>query len=117
IEQQRTLEPHDCVRIMAEHCKCTLDAETEDRLTGIVADAILAIPPVPIDGALDAVRAAAARVPIALISDTGHSPGRSLARIMETNDFAAHFRKLVFSDEVGVSKPQAAMYHAAAEAL
>ncbi|GMW00879.1 MAG: hypothetical protein AMXMBFR84_20160 [Candidatus Hydrogenedentota bacterium] len=117
IERQQTLGPMDCVRMMADHCGVTIDAGTAERLADVVAHAILAFPPVPIEGALEAVRAAAAVAPVALISDTGHSPGSALARIMEAEGFRSYFRTLVFSDEVGVSKPQAPMFYAAAQAL
>ncbi|MEX2016687.1 MAG: HAD family hydrolase, partial [Candidatus Hydrogenedentales bacterium] len=74
-------------------------------------------PPDPIAGALDAVRAAAERGPVALISDSGISPGSSLLKLLERNGFTDYLQVCVFSDEVGVAKPQAAMFHCAASGM
>ena len=86
-------------------------------LTTLFATAILAYPPQPIEGALEAVRAAAQRGPVGLISDTGVSPGSSLRHLMSRFGFARYFSTLTFSDEVGVSKPQRPMFEITAQRL
>ena len=115
--EQRTLSPEDAVRLTAERLDLTLDPECAEELAEEFATAILYHPPLPIEGALDAVRAAAAVRPIAVISDTGVSPGRALAQLLERNGFMRHFSACTFSDEVGVSKPQASMFMETAERL
>ena len=102
---------------VSERLGVTLDPETVSGLSHAFATAILAAPPVPIDGAMEAVQAAAARVPIAVISDTGISPASSLRTLLDRNGFTPYFKALTFSDEVGVSKPQAPMFHTTAKAL
>lgn len=117
IDHQRTLTPADAVRLTCQTLRVTVSPETAERLAGILATAILQHPPVPIDGALDAVQAAARRVPTGIISDTGISPGASLRQLLDRHQFIPHLTALTFSDEVGVSKPQAPMFEHAAETL
>lgn len=117
IEEQRTLRPSDAVRMTCETLGITTDAPTADGLSQRFATAVLAYPPVPVEGALDAVRAAAARFPAALISDTGMSPGSSLRQLLDRHGFTEHFSVLTFSDHVGVSKPKAPMFERTAFAL
>jgi len=117
LEEQRTLRPEDAVRLTARELGVTLDPAAQRRLADVFATAIVHHSPVPIDGALEAVRRAAETAPIALISDTGVSPGRSLKLLMDRHGFTPHFTALIFSDEVGVSKPQPRIFEAAAEAL
>lgn len=117
IEEQRTLTPRDAALITTRLLGVELADEVIDALAYSFATAILRYPAVPIDGALEAVRAAAARVPIGLISDTGISPGSSLRALMDRHGFTSYFNALTFSDEVGVAKPQRPVFEHTAEAL
>jgi putative hydrolase of the HAD superfamily len=117
IEEQRTLEPIDAVRMAAKTVGATLSEQEQERLAAIFGTAILAHSPVPIEGALEAVRAAADWGPIGIVSDSGMSPGSSLRKLLERHGFIDHFGALAFSDEVGVAKPQAKMFETAAEGL
>lgn len=117
IEEQRTLDPEDAVPMVERALGVRFSRETAGELAETFATAILDAPPDPIEGALDAVRAAAERYPVGLISDSGISPGRSLEVLLERYGFRPYLRRLTFSDEVGVSKPRPAMYHHAAEGL
>jgi putative hydrolase of the HAD superfamily len=116
-EEQRTLEPEDAVRLMARCLEVEVPAPVADHLAEVFATAILVHPPLPIEGALDAVRAAAALRPVGVISDSGLSPGRSLRHLLERHGFLDHIKILVFSDAVRVAKPQRPMFETAARAL
>ena len=117
MHEQRTLTPHDAVRLASNALGAPLFGAAAHELAAIFATVILDHPPVPIEGALDAVRAAAARVPAGVISDTGISPGSSLRVLLERDGFVPHLKCISFSDEVGVAKPQAPMFTPTAEAL
>ena len=117
IHEQRTLGPRDAIRMLEESLRHKFDVTHADHLDEIFATTILQIPPEPIEGALEAVRAAAERGPVGLISDSGISPGASLYKLLERHGFAEYFQVCVFSDEIGVAKPQAAMFHAAATGI
>ena len=115
--EQRTLTPHDAVRLATAALGTTLSDDLSEELASFFATIILEHPPIPVEGALDAVRAAAARVPVGVISDTGISPGSSLRVLLERDGFLPYLGCLTFSDEVGVSKPRAVMFTRTAEAL
>ncbi|MFA6241233.1 MAG: HAD family hydrolase [Candidatus Hydrogenedentales bacterium] len=117
ISHQRTLGPEDAVRIVMRELGVDLAADVRKHLAEVFATAILAYPPIPIEGALDAVIAAAARGPVGVISDSGLSPGSSLRALLERNGFLPHFGSVLFSDEVGVSKPHARMFDTSAREL
>lgn len=117
IEEQQTLRPEDAVHLAAKELGVTLDSAVLRHLAEVFATAIVHHSPVPIDGAFEAVQRAAETVPIALVSDTGVSPGHSLKQLMDRHQFTPHFIALVFSDEVGVSKPQPRMFETAARAM
>ena len=117
INEQRTLTPRDAVNIACRELKVTLAEDVVQSLAHGFATAILDHPPVPIEGALEAVTKAAERFPIGIISDTGISPGTSLRVILDRHGFTGHFGALTFSDEVGVAKPQRPMFERTATAL
>jgi putative hydrolase of the HAD superfamily len=117
IAEQRTLTPQDAVRMATDALGLSLSEDAAGALAEFFATVILEHPPVPVEGALDAVRAAAARVPVGVISDTGISPGSSLRVLLERDGFLPYLRCLSFSDEVGAAKPQAIMFTRTAGAL
>lgn len=116
-EEQRTLYPEDAVRLTAEALLVSLSPDQACHMAEVFATAILVHPPEPIDGALDAVRAASELRPVGLICDSGVSPGRSLRHLLERYGFLDYMKVLVFSDVVSVSKPQRPMFEAAAKGL
>ncbi len=117
IAEQRTLQPKHALPMLEERLSIRIDADTGRSLSKAFATAIIGCPPTPIEGALEAVAAAAERLPVGLISDTGISPGSSLREVLKSHGFLEHLRTLTFSDVVGVSKPKPAMYEHAAQAL
>ena len=116
-EDQKTLRPEDAVTILSRELGVAFSDPVACNLAETFATAILHHPPVPIVGALEAVKAAADRVPIGVISDVGMSPSPSIRALLERNGFVDCFQCLVFSDEMGVSKPQAPMFEAALKGL
>ena len=116
-QQQQTLTPLDAVQYAAARLGLILNDEVTAALSEIFATAIIHYPAEPIEHALDAVQAASSILPVALISDTGVSPGSSLKALLACEGFLPHFSKLTFSDEVGVSKPHALMFKTTALAL
>jgi putative hydrolase of the HAD superfamily len=117
IERQQTLRPEDAVRMTAEQLGITMAENKAAELTEIFGTAILDRPPVPIDDAFAAVEHAAQLVPIGIVSDSGMSPGTSLRQLLRRHGFSSLVTHMVFSDEQGVAKPQAPMFHEAARGL
>lgn len=75
---------------------------------GAMADLVL------LPGAAEALpRLAAAGIRLGLISDTGLTPGRALARFLERDGLLGHFSSLTFSDVTGYPKPDPRMFEVA----
>jgi putative hydrolase of the HAD superfamily len=53
----------------------------------------------------------------ALVCDTGLTPGRIVRRLLESTGLIGYLDALAFSDEVGVPKPERAMFEAALSAI
>lgn len=110
VEEKRTLDQHDAVSLTTQLLGAVLTPAAAAELARRYAEAIIEHPAFPIEDALAAVEAAAVRVPVGLISDSGISPGSSLTVLLENHGFRPHFQALTFSDEMKVAKPQAVMF-------
>jgi putative hydrolase of the HAD superfamily len=66
--------------------------------------------PQPLDGTLPAVQKLAEKYPLALISDTAWTPGRVLRQVFARYEILDCFKVLVFSGEVGKTKPHPKMF-------
>lgn len=117
LETQHTLTPRDAVELACKKHQVHLERKNAEDLAEVFGTAILVHPPVPVDNALEAVKAAAEKGPVALISDTGFSPGRNLRILLEREGFLPLFKSFAFSDETGVAKPQRFMFESTAERL
>jgi len=74
---------------------------------------VLAHPPDLCPGAAVAVRELAARgVRLGIVSNTGRTPGVILRRVLERHGLLGQFEAISYSDEVGVRKPDAEIFHA-----
>jgi len=77
----------------------------------------LDIPPDPIAGAKEAVAELASRYKLCVISDTIITSGTGLREWLEMHGMKQYFSGFAFSDEVGNSKPNRAMFDSAASQL
>jgi putative hydrolase of the HAD superfamily len=71
---------------------------------------ILALPPEPMPGAVYTLPQIAGRYRLAIICDTGYSPGAVLRELLERHDMLAHFEYTYFSNEHGISKPDTRVF-------
>jgi len=88
-----------------------------DRLVRDHEDMELHLPPLLADGVADAIHELAGRYTLGVVSDTIFSPGRALRLILDNYGLLGCFKAFAFSDEVGRSKPAAAMFDAISEQL
>jgi putative hydrolase of the HAD superfamily len=97
-----------------EHIKKSLgvrvDAELDERLYRAYAYELLEVPPPLNHGACEVLETLAGRYVLAVVCNTGASPGVVLRRIMEADGLLAHFRATVFSDEVTWAKPNTRIF-------
>jgi putative hydrolase of the HAD superfamily len=74
-------------------------------------------PPEVVPDASAVLAELAADYRLAVISDTGLTPGRVLRQILEQDGLLPYFTHLTFSDELGRSKPHAEAFEATLAAL
>lgn len=72
-------------------------------------------PPDPTAGTIDMIPQLAAKFSLGIISDTIHTPGRGLKKILQSWGILEHFQVFIFSDEVGHSKPSPEVFQLAAK--
>ncbi|HTY61828.1 MAG TPA: HAD family hydrolase [Acidobacteriota bacterium] len=79
---------------------------------------ILAFLPKPIEKAADVLAALKARgLKLAVICNTGRTPGSVLRTILERLDLGKYFSAQIFSDEIGLRKPHPDIFNRALSAL
>jgi HAD superfamily hydrolase (TIGR01509 family) len=89
-----------------------------DEAARCYAESLLHYPPRPVDGALEALAHARARgLRVALICNTGRTPGRVLRVILDQLGIAGHIENFCFSNELGICKPDPEIFHRALEPL
>lgn len=72
-------------------------------------------PPNLIPGVKDALKALKGKYHLGVISDTVYSPGRVLRKLLAGEGILEYFSVLIFSDEVGCSKPNPLVFKKACE--
>ena len=78
---------------------------------------ILEIPPEPMPGAVYTMPQLAGRYRLAIICDTGYSPGAVLREVLDHHDLLGYFEYTYFSDEHGMSKPDTRVFRHVLEEL
>ena len=113
-DQHVTWEIAERLRVVLKGLGRTLP---DDVFAGVVREheeMEVTIPPDPIAGARAALADLAGRYKLCIVSDTIVSPGRCLRDLLEGHGLKRYFSGFAFSDEVGHSKPDRAMFDSAA---
>ena len=89
-----------------------LSREALDELIEAYGRPALLAPPRPAPGAKEALAALGKQgLALAVVSNTMRTPGSVLRKLLAAADLLAPFALLTFSDEVGVRKPGAEIFH------
>lgn len=95
-----------------------LPADVFRALVDAYARPILLVPPAVDPGAAKALSALREEgYTLAVVSNTMRTPGATLRKLLEHFGLLRHFAHTVFSDEVGVRKPDAAIFQGALRAI
>jgi len=105
------------LRVLLDGLGRDLPENVFDRLVEAQEVMEIEVPPDPVEGIAEALADLNRRYKLCVISDTIVSPGRVLRRLLAHHGLEQYFTAFVFSDEIGCSKPDPRMFHAAAERL
>ncbi|MDP2872056.1 MAG: HAD family hydrolase [Bacillota bacterium] len=94
-----------------------LRARAHVAVIGPYGDAALAVPPEVFPDAKAVVAELARSYGLALICNTGATPGRVLRVLLDRSGLSGHFKVMVFSDELGYRKPSPRAFDAALAGL
>ena len=103
--------------VLLKGLKCTLPEPEFNELIRLHEDMELSVRPDLAPNVADALSSLQAKYQIGVISDAIFSPGRALRQLLADYDIQKYFSSFIFSDEIGCSKPNAALFEAAARDL
>lgn len=108
----------DMTRLALQMLGSKLDAAREVDLIHALESEILAHDVRALDGAREALeKLARAGIRRALICDTGFTPGRVVRQLLDRTGLLEFLEVTIFSDEIGVPKPDRRAFQAALDAL
>jgi FMN phosphatase YigB (HAD superfamily) len=113
----RALPTEQRLQIMFNRMRVDYTARELRGLSRAYEDCTLRAPPRLIPGVRDVIRQLAGRYRLAIICDTGITPGRVLRRVLERDGLLRCFTHCVFSDEKGSTKPDVRNFQAALKKL
>ncbi len=114
-EKQIAFGAAEGLQEMLRYLNAELPPESFQRVQRFFEEAIQHPP--PLDNAVAAVQRLAQKYPLALISDTAWTPGHVLRQIFADYKILDCFRVLIFSGEIGLTKPHPQMFHLALNGL
>jgi len=114
-EQHVTWSVHDRLSVLLAGLKRELPDDELAELVRLHEEMELEFRPDPAPGLHDALRELHGRFPLAVVSDAIFSPGRCLRELLRGEGLLDYFGCCAFSDEIGRSKPDPAMYQSVAD--
>ena len=104
-EEQRTPSPREMLIFIWDFLKLPKDNESIEEVLIAFEQSILTSPPKIIEGVKNALEVLSQKYKLAIVSDTGFSPGSAMRTLMKKNEIFDYFSAFSFSNETGVSKP------------
>ncbi len=116
-EEHRTPDARERLQLVVNRLSVPLPDDLLNALARRCGELVYDFPPTLIEGVAEALAKLSSEYKLAVISDTGYSPGSVLRELMRRNNIFDYFHTLTFSDEVGRSKPHESVFRRTAEAL
>lgn len=99
------ITPRGHVKDILAKLAVSLGPEIEEKAYEAYTGALLQLPPLVNDGVCETLPILAGQYKLAVICNTGATPGAILRELIKKNGLHEYFDFLVFSDEVGIAKP------------
>lgn len=105
VEEYRTIPADEWLGVVLAELEVSLIPEHLRQVQIGLEESVYQDLPTPVPEARAVLADLSATHRLAVISDTGITPGRVLRRLLEQDEIIDYFSRLTFSDEVGYSKP------------
>lgn len=105
IKEQRTPSAGQTTDFFWNYLKLTHDVSAIQNVSTAMMDSVLVFSPLLINGAKKALEILSKKFDLAIISDTGFSPGTILKQLLKRDGIFDYFGAFSFSDESGAAKP------------
>lgn len=116
-DEHRTPPAEEIVNVVLDTLRSRVPDEARKRLATYFGRLILEVAPEPTPGAVTVIAELAERYKLAVVCDTGYSPGSVLRELIDKHGLAGAFDYLYFSNEGGVSKPDVRVFRRVLEEL
>ena len=116
-EEHRTMGAREWISIVLQALQIQLAEDHLSEIERALEEKLLANLPTLVAEAGAVLSELAQDYRLAIISDTGLSPGRVLRQILDQDAVSTYFTHFTFSDEIGCSKPHANAFFSTLEAL
>jgi putative hydrolase of the HAD superfamily len=110
LHEHRTPACAELVEAILAALGATLPRPVFEEAVGRFERLVLTLPPEPMPGAVYTMPWLAERYRLAVICDTGYSPGTVLRELLERHGLLAYFEYTYFSNEHGMSKPDVRVF-------
>ncbi|MEN6350767.1 MAG: HAD family hydrolase [Syntrophomonas sp.] len=111
------ISPRGQVRYIIEKMGINISGEIEDKIYQVYTRALLQIPPLLNEGVRQTLPLLAEKFKLAVICNTGATPGAVLREIVANEGLEEFFTVMIFSDEVGIAKPSPRIFEYTLEHL
>ncbi len=112
-----TPSPLETVTFFWNFLKLPEDKPSIDHVVECFANSVLVHQPKPMPHLIEALTELKKKYKLAVVSDTGFSPGTVLTQLLKENDLFDFFDAFSFSNETGVSKPHPKAFNTVLERL
>lgn len=111
------ITPRGHVDFILQRLNLNLSASTWELAYHVYTTTLLEIPPLLNDNVKETLPVLAKRYKLAVICNTGASPGSVLREFIKNNQMEDRFQMMVFSDEVGWAKPNVNIFRYTLEGI
>ncbi|MBO8158125.1 HAD family hydrolase [Thermosyntropha sp.] len=110
-EEGIDITPRGHLAIILDEIGVELMPDMEDKAYNIYTETLLDFPPVINDDVQEILPRLKSKYKLAVICNTGITPGKNLRELMKKDGIIDYFDYLVFSDEVGFAKPNIEIFN------
>ncbi|ROL59056.1 HAD family hydrolase [Bacteroidetes/Chlorobi group bacterium MS-B_bin-24] len=103
--EQRTISTRDAIQFFWNYFQAPVIEELIEDVVDTFEKSILVHPPTLIEGVPEALESLSKKFKLAIVSDTGFSPGSILRELLKISGIYDYFSYFSFSNETGVAKP------------